>query len=100
MIENHKRTIIKTITWRVLATLTTMSIVFAFTRRVVLSLEVGLVEVLAKMFLYYLHERLWGKVSWGKIKHPLSEFNLKKPYLSQEDKLIIETELRRLGYID
>jgi len=31
------------------------------------SLGVGLVEVILKMIFYYLHERAWNKVSWGKI---------------------------------
>ena len=27
--------------------------------------SVGAVDILAKVFFYYLHERTWGKVHWG-----------------------------------
>ena len=62
--EAHTRTIVKAISWRALATLTTMTIVFLFTRRIMLSLGVGLAEIIAKITFYYLHERIWDNVSW------------------------------------
>ena len=62
---SHKRTMAKTISWRIIASLTTMTIVYLFTGEMILSLGVGAVEVVSKMILYYLHERAWGKLSWG-----------------------------------
>jgi uncharacterized membrane protein len=97
--EAHSRTIAKAISWRVLATLTTMTIVFLFTRRIILSLGVGLAEVLAKIIFYYLHERIWEKISWGKSRHPLSGLLVKRE-LEPEDMEIIKNKLRELGYID
>ena len=26
------------------------------------------IEVITKMFFYYLHERIWNKINWGKRK--------------------------------
>jgi adenylylsulfate kinase len=66
MIENRKRSIIKTVSWRIFATFTTMIIVFSFTRKISLSLGVGFFEITSKLALYYVHERLWNKISWGK----------------------------------
>lgn len=66
--ENHSRSIAKTISWRIIATVTTVSIVYVATGDLTLSLEVGLVEVFAKLILYYIHERTWSKVRWGKTK--------------------------------
>ncbi len=60
------RSIIKALSWRVFATLATILIVFAFTRRLVLSLGIGGVEVVVKLLLYYLHERLWLRIPLGK----------------------------------
>ncbi len=97
--EAHSRTIVKTISWRALATLTTMTIVFLFTRRVMLSLGVGLAEIIAKITFYYLHERVWDKVSWGKSKHPLARLAVKRE-LEPEDMEIIKNKLKELGYID
>jgi len=60
------RSIIKALSWRVFATVATILIVFAFTRRLVLSLGIGGVEVVVKLLLYYLHERLWLRIPLGK----------------------------------
>ena len=97
--ETHTRTIAKAISWRALATLTTMTIVFLFTRRIMLSLGVGLAEIIAKVTFYYLHERVWDKVSWGKSKHPLARLAVKRE-LEPEDMEIIKNKLKELGYMD
>ena len=97
--EAHKRTIAKTISWRVIATLTTMIIVFLFTRKIALSLGVGFFEVIAKITFYYFHERIWHKISWGTSKHPLSGIQVKRE-LEPKDMEIIKNKLRDLGYID
>ncbi len=98
-IEAHTRTIAKAISWRVIATLTTMTIVFLFTKRIILSLGVGLAEVVAKITFFYLHERIWNRISWGRRKHPLSELAVKRE-LEPEDMEIIKNQLKELGYID
>ncbi len=58
---------IKSITFRILATVTTIVLVFIFTGEMLLALEIGMVEVVSKLILYYVHERFWDRVSWGKI---------------------------------
>ena len=65
MHESHKRSILKGITWRIIASATTMSIVFIVTGDLALVASVGVVDIVAKVFFYYIHERTWGKVSWG-----------------------------------
>lgn len=67
MSENHTRSVAKAMSWRVFATLTTMTVVFLFTGQLLLSLGVGATEVLSKLVLYYAHERIWDKIQWGKI---------------------------------
>ena len=68
MEEQRIRTIAKTISWRAIATFTTMLIVYVYTREMVLSIGVGAVEVVSKVALYYAHERLWAKSRWGRSK--------------------------------
>ena len=97
--EAHTRTIVKAISWRVIATLTTMIIVFLFTRRLILTLGVGLAEVTAKITFYYLHERIWSRISWGRSKHPLSKLAVKRE-LEPKDMEIIRDKLKELGYMD
>jgi len=64
--ETKKRSILKAISWRTWATITTAIIVFIFTGEFALAITVGLLEVFAKMGLYFFHERFWQKVRWGK----------------------------------
>ena len=64
--ESNGRSIVKTISWRLLATLTTAAIVYAFTGKLNVALAVGGIEVLLKLVLYYFHERTWNKISYGK----------------------------------
>ncbi|MBN1766606.1 MAG: DUF2061 domain-containing protein [Sedimentisphaerales bacterium] len=64
--ETHLRSIIKGVVWRMLASLTTIILVYLFTRKLQLALELGGIEVIAKILLYYGHERIWNVISWGK----------------------------------
>ncbi len=60
--DTKGRAILKSITWRILATLTTIVIVFALTGHIAKSLGAGAIEVVAKFLLYYFHERFWSKI--------------------------------------
>jgi len=64
--ESHARSVVKTVSWRVLATLTTAVLVFAFTGQLAIAALVGGVEALAKMVLYFVHERAWDKLTFGR----------------------------------
>ncbi|MCK5681932.1 adenylyl-sulfate kinase [bacterium] len=68
--ETKKRSILKAISWRTVATITTAVLVFIFTGQFALALTIGLLEVFAKMALYFFHERLWQKISFGKKEIP------------------------------
>ncbi|MFQ5647617.1 MAG: DUF2061 domain-containing protein [Candidatus Aenigmatarchaeota archaeon] len=65
MKEKRARSIMKGVTWRVLATLATIAIVLAFTGELILAVGVGAVEVISKLILYYFHERTWNLIRWG-----------------------------------
>ncbi len=95
--DAHHRSILKALSWRVIATLATMSIVFAFTRKVALSAGVGAVEVVVKLILYYLHERIWGFLGIGRKKHPLSSLPVNRP-LEEKGMEEIKKKLKELGY--
>jgi adenylylsulfate kinase len=96
--DAHHRSILKALSWRVFATLTTMLVVFAFTRKPVLSVGVGAVEVIVKLILYYFHERIWGFLGIGRKEHPLSSLRVEKP-LTEEDMEEVKKKLKELGYI-
>jgi len=60
-----KRHIAKTITWRIVGTLDTMAVGWFITGNPITGLKIGGFEVMTKMFLYFIHERVWFKVNYG-----------------------------------
>ena len=68
MHDKHVRSITKGMSWRVLATLTTVILVYAFTGKLALAAGIGIIEVVAKLMIYYAHERAWDQINWGRIK--------------------------------
>jgi len=66
--EKHSRSVTKAITWRFIATMTTVVLVYVFTGRLAMALEVGGLELTLKLLFYFLHERGWGKIRWGKVE--------------------------------
>ena len=58
---SRKRHLAKAVTWRIVATSTTVVIVGLGTGDWAVGFGVGGVELPTKMFLYYLHERFWYK---------------------------------------
>ena len=51
--DTQKRTMTKTITWRITASLTTFFIAWMLTGDVLIGASIGSIEALAKIFLYY-----------------------------------------------
>ncbi len=55
----------KTFTWRILGTLDTILLSILFTNNFTIGLSIGGLELLTKMILYYIHERVWYKSRFG-----------------------------------
>ena len=64
--ETNARSVAKAISWRVFGTAATSALVFLFTGRLILSLAVGGVEFVSKIGLFWVHERLWNRLRFGK----------------------------------
>ena len=64
--EKNVRSLAKSITWRAVATLTTILLVYLFTGNVILSTSVGALELLVKTAIYYIHERVWNMIHFGR----------------------------------
>lgn len=65
-VETKTRSITKTITWRIIATLITWAVAYWFTGSIAGSLALTLVAAALSMIAYYIHERVWNSVKWGK----------------------------------
>ncbi len=68
MAENHYRSLAKAISWRATGTMDTIVVSFVITGRIRIALSIGFVELFTKICLYYLHERVWNKISFGRVK--------------------------------
>lgn len=66
--EKHSRSVIKGISWRIFGTLDTILIATFWTGDYKKALAIGGTEVITKVGLYWLHERAWLKIKWGKNK--------------------------------
>ena len=64
--DNVKRSLLKTISWRIIGTLDTILISWAITGALSLAFSIGFVELVTKMVLYFFHERAWAKTKWGR----------------------------------
>jgi uncharacterized membrane protein len=64
--EAHRRSLAKAITWRMMASLDTFVISFVVTGRVGIAGSIAGAEMITKVAFYYLHERIWAVVPWGR----------------------------------
>ena len=64
--ETHTRSVIKAISWRTLGTLDTFAISWFLTGKVEIAGLIAALEILTKIFWYYLHERVWAAIAWGR----------------------------------
>ena len=65
MLVSRKRSIVKAITFRIIATITTFLLIYIITGNLGLSSIIGVLDLITKIIIYYFHERAWNKVSWG-----------------------------------
>lgn len=66
--ESHLRSVIKGITWRIVGTLDTMILSYIFTGSIKIAAAIGGTEVITKIGLYYLHERVWQVLPRGTVR--------------------------------
>jgi len=62
---DKKRHILKTITWRIVGSLDTLLLGWLISGSLKVGAAIGGAEMVTKMVLYYMHERLWYKIPFG-----------------------------------
>jgi len=68
MADKHYRSLIKGVSWRITGSIDTLIISFFITGKLKLALGIMSVEFFTKVALYYFHERVWEKLSFGRVK--------------------------------
>ncbi len=76
MSEKSYRSIAKSVSWRTIGTIDTIIISYIITGKPGLAFSIGGIEVFTKMTLYYLHERTWNKIKFGRIKQSDSDYQI------------------------
>lgn len=65
MKESHRRSLVKTVTYRILGASVTAVIGWYISGSFELGLTLGTADTVAKFGLYYFHERAWARIPLG-----------------------------------
>lgn len=64
----HLRSLVKAVSWRVFGSLDTFVLSLIYTGNAKFAVSIATTEALTKIALYYVHERIWRKVKWGRLE--------------------------------
>ncbi len=70
MADKHYRSLFKAVSWRITGSIDTLVISYLITGRLKWALTISGVELFTKIGLYYVHERVWENLSFGRVKQP------------------------------
>jgi uncharacterized membrane protein len=96
--ETKTRSLLKSVSYRVFASIVTALLIFSFTGKLLLAVGLGVLDSVVKLLVFFLHERMWMAIPFGRIKHPLEEIPVRKT-LTDEDKQAIKSKLDEMGYL-
>ena len=68
MADKPYRSLVKAVSYRLTGTTATMTISFLVTGKFMLAISIGAIELIAKIGIYYVHERIWDSLSFGRIQ--------------------------------
>ncbi len=96
--ETNKRSVIKSLSWRIVGILVLAVTSYVITGNLRKMTWITAIYTVVQLALYFLHERVWDKINWGKIEHPLSDLPVKEK-LAPADREKIKEKLQELGYM-
>ena len=67
MIVSKSRSLIKSLTWRLIAIITTFISIYIITGKIEFALQGTVLTNTINFILYYAHERGWNKIQWGRV---------------------------------
>jgi adenylylsulfate kinase len=68
--DSRARSLAKAFSYRVLGSLSTGAMVYLFTGNLKMSVGAGALDSIVKIILYFLHERLWNYIPFGRPRAP------------------------------
>ena len=64
--DSPKRSLVKTVTWRITGSGATFAIGYAISGNFAIATSIASIQLVANTILYFIHERVWDRVKWGK----------------------------------
>jgi len=71
--DSNSKSLLKSISWRIVGTIDTIVISYLVTGQLLTAFSIGSVEVVSKILLYYLHERVWENATKVETNEPETE---------------------------
>jgi uncharacterized membrane protein len=68
--ETRGRSMAKAISWRILAAIITGVVALVMTHQLAFAAKIGIIDTSVKLFIYFLHERVWNRIGFGRVPAP------------------------------
>ena len=75
-VESHYRSIVKAVSYRILGSSTTALIFYVLTGKGSLSIGAGALDMILKIGVYFIHERIWNHINFGRSTKPAPEYEI------------------------
>jgi uncharacterized membrane protein len=62
--DTNKRSLAKTISWRITGSFSTFMISYFISGNFAIAGSIAIIQIIANTLLYFIHERIWNKISW------------------------------------
>ncbi|TEU14121.1 MAG: DUF2061 domain-containing protein [Anaerolineales bacterium] len=98
MVESTRRSLLKSVTWRLTALIVLGLISYRITGNWEEMTAITAIYTALQVVTYFTHERLWTRIAWGRKQHPLADIPVDGP-LDPSDLKVVEEQLRALGYM-
>lgn len=66
MNDTTRRSLVKTVSWRITGSTATFAISYAVLGDFAMSGTIALIQLSFNTLLYFVHERVWNRISWGR----------------------------------
>ncbi len=96
--DSKKRSLAKAISWRIVALIVLGTISILITGSWKETSLITIIYTILQVFIYFLHERLWDRIAWGKPSTLDAIPPIKS--LTPKEQGIILNRLKDLGYIE
>jgi uncharacterized membrane protein len=65
--DTNKRSLVKTVSWRLTGSGATFLISWLIAGNLAVAGTIAVIQLISNTILYYIHERIWNKIKWGRI---------------------------------